>query len=175
MIKLIKQKKGLIKLYLKIALLLAGCIAWLYLIMSLTVWFNAHSVEFRSPLRSPVVIKLKIRSNFTKPELTNKDKILSRENGLLLWNVYGLESTFGDKDNCKNSGRVNGFGFGQSSKYWRCYKNLDDVLDDVEDWFVTQIPLKGIPNSLCFYNTGYNIRNCDYYQKYLQLTKTKWD
>lgn len=139
-------------------------------------WYDSHTVSFQVPWRSPVIIAPRqITATTSQPiayakPLTDKDAILSLPNGVMVWNIYGLESSYGNPklDSCRASGMYNGFGYGVTATTQHCYQSLAEVSALVDTW-LTEHKSMGISNELCYYNTGNNIRNCDYYQKYLKL------
>lgn len=171
------KRKGRAKRYFVLVALLAIIASGFYTTYKVNQFFEGHKLVFRTPIQSPImIIAREVQAPQTQAEviinpkdLSEKDLILSQPNGDLLWRVYGLESQFGKLDNCRKSGMFNGFGFKQHSKNWICYTSFKEVVSDVSDWFVDQLKTKSIPESLCFYNTGNQIKNCEYYQKYLQI------
>ena len=89
----------------------------------------------------------------------------------LVWKIYGLESSYGRNDGCKREGRgYNGFGFGWNNGQKPCYPTFDAVVAEVHAW-VESMQKQGynIPTMLCYYNVGKLVKNCGYYQLYLQL------
>lgn len=83
-----------------------------------------------------------------------------------------LESTFGKGDGCRAKGKFNGFGFGQpDSKMEKgegaCFNTFEEVVQKVDNWFTENLAKMNIKEALCRYNTGSQISNCDYVQRYL--------
>jgi len=101
--------------------------------------------------------------------LTDKELIMSKKNGAILWKVYGLESTWGKNDLCKRDGTVNGFGYGQNYSVWNCFDSLETVVNKVDAWFETKLKTYSLSESLCLYNSGNVTKSCDYYKNYLTL------
>ena len=76
--------------------------------------------------------------------------------------LYMLESTSGKNDGCKEEGKVNGFGFAQSSESnWVCYDTFEQVVSRVNDWFVERLSTNGnnLMEAICYYNTGIEYQN----------------
>jgi len=97
-----------------------------------------------------------------EPVTTNIDEIVSK--------VYRLESSRGKADSCKAKGMFNGFGFGVYGTRRSCFKSYEEVRQKVYDWFQDKIQ-KGYTKeeSLCVYNTGKKVSDCDYLTKYNEL------
>lgn len=127
-------------------------------------WFKAvkHMEEFwlREKLVTPVLA-------YT-PNLAEREEKALRAD--LVWDIYGLESTWGKNDGCLAKGLWNGFGFRQNSFEWVCYGSFEEVSGLVREW-VDTMRGKGytIPQLLCYYNQGRIQNDCPYYQKYLTL------
>jgi len=103
------------------------------------------------------------------PVRTDKEIIMSKTNGAILWKVYGLESTWGKNDLCKRDGTYNGFGYAQNYSVWSCFQSFEIVADKVDKWFTTKLKTYSLSESLCLYNTGNATKTCDYYKNYLSL------
>ena len=173
----VKKQKGRAKRYFILIALLALVGAGFYGAYKINQFFDSHKLVFQTPVQSPVlIVKREIpvaqatssEVVIDPKELSEKDLVLSQENGGLLWRVYGIESQFGKLDNCRKSGLFNGFGFKQNSKQWVCYKTFDEVVTAADQWFTDHKDM-GVPQSLCYYNLGQQVKNCDYYQKYLNI------
>lgn len=81
-----------------------------------------------------------------------------------------MESSGGHNDNCKLSGRYNGYGFAQNRYQWVCYISMSEVQTKVESWLENEAN-KGLtlPQLLCLYNRGIIENDCPYYEHYLEL------
>lgn len=126
---------------------------------------NTQSKAPSMPKKAPMVKKA-IKTTYK----TDKELILSKKHGELLWKVYGLESTWGKNDGCKLKGQFNGFGYGQNTSSWNCFDDLDTVATKVSAWFDKQFNA-GLSEAqaLCYYNLGIKEVNCFYYQNYLKI------
>lgn len=82
--------------------------------------------------------------------------------------IYVLESTSGLHDKCRQQGKFNGYGFGQTHDQNTCYNSHKEVLHDVEAWIATHESM-GLAQMLCYYNLGDGVEDCPYYQKFLNL------
>ena len=175
--------------------LLVGLYAALFLVSN---FFDEYKIVFQAPivLQLPVVIQKRYISTVSNPGVpknapnkgndvkktskpwyptvsdTDSEKalILAKKHGDLLWRVYGLESTWGKNDACKNSGKYNGFGYGQNTSSWNCFDSFEEVVEKVNTWFDKRFK-EGMAEApaLCYYNTGVKEVNCKYYQNYLTL------
>lgn len=100
---------------------------------------------------------------------TDKQIIMGKANGDILWKVYILESTRGKNDSCKDKGKFNGFGYGQSTKVWNCFDTFEEVAHKVSVWFDDKMATLSLEEALCYYNEGVVKKGCPYYQKYVSL------
>ena len=89
--------------------------------------------------------------------------------------IYFLESTSGQKDGCKDTGMVNGYGYRQNSGEWKCYPTFEQVTDKVNEWLEDRLAMNGnnLVEAICFYNKGIQGMNvCDYSENFMGvLTK----
>jgi len=82
--------------------------------------------------------------------------------------VYELETNSGKNgtdQGCHAKGLHNGYGFAPGS----CYESDAETGKLVEKWFEKQLKTKTLAQSLCFYNMGKVLDDCDYYQNYLKI------
>lgn len=88
--------------------------------------------------------------------------------------VHILESSGGKNDGCKKKGLINGYGYAQhgSGKVWTCFDSHTEVRALVEKWYSKRIPELGLSTALCYYNTGYKLQECPYYQNFLKVVKS---
>lgn len=123
----------------------------------------------------PMVVDTpKSSSNKIEPSkaLTEKDIILSKKHGEILWKIYGLESSWGRNDGCREQGKFNGFGYGQNSYVWNCFDSFEEVVEKVNNWFDKRLKENGndLAEALCYYNLGLERQiNCKYYQSFISL------
>lgn len=148
-------------------------------------WFDYNRLQFRSPIQSPILIEKRITkaeshvvevahasdSEALPPVIpkTRKEQVMARKNGAVLWRIYGLESTWGDRDSCLVSGKINGFGYGQNKSQWFCYDSFEVVLGKVEARVDELVGIYGLKRGLCMYNSGAATNGCTYYDNYLSL------
>lgn len=181
-----------------------GLLAGVVVMVILNGFFDKYRFRFQSPIilqapvileqRKPVVVEVikeiekPVASPSAKPqsylpkinsvyaeEPDAKTQVLARANGETLWKVYGLESSWGVNDSCKNKGMFNGFGYIPGN----CYDHFSDVLDRVERWFVEKLAEHDLPTAICGYNLGFgseHMKAClhqssdyPYYKNYLSL------
>lgn len=156
-------------------------------------WFNTHTIKWQSPIQTPVWIESRSVSelqagheviqeakainfdgaNFIRKDRadvgttgTSESKILGRHDiQLIVSRVYRLESSGGKNDSCRAKGTYNGYGFAPGT----CYKTHEIVEAKVTDWFNTKLQTLDLPTALCYYNIGYKVSDCTYYQNYLKL------
>lgn len=84
--------------------------------------------------------------------------------------VYELETNSGKNpantdQGCHQKGLHNGYGFAPGT----CYASDAETGKLVVKWFEKQLKTKTVAQSLCYYNTGYVLDDCDYYQNYLRI------
>lgn len=89
----------------------------------------------------------------------------------LMWGIYGKESTWGKADGCKNKGLFNGYGFRQNTREWKCFESFEEVSTEVENWLVANLAKfdNNINRTLCYYNKGLVLTDCDYSSDVLSL------
>lgn len=110
-----------------------------------------------------------IQAVYAMDKPSDKTIIMGKTNGDIVWKVYGLESSWGKNDGCKDNGKFNGFGYGQNTKVWNCFETFEEVAHKVSVWFETKMQTMSLSEALCLYNTGVQTKTCGYYQKYLSL------
>lgn len=116
--------------------------------------------------------KSKIEPTITPKPKTEKEIIFSKKYGEILWKIYGLESSWGRNDSCRNQGKYNGFGYGQNSYVWNCFDSFEEVVEKVNNWFDKRLKENGndLAEALCYYNLGLERQiNCKYYQSFISL------
>lgn len=113
-----------------------------------------------------------IELSITPKPKTEKEIIFSYKNGDILWKIYGLESSWGRNDGCREQGKYNGFGYGQNKYVWNCFNSFEEVVEKVNNWFEKRLKENGndLTEALCYYNTGLTKQvNCKYYQSFISL------
>ena len=189
--KPIKVKKGIVIGFLS-ALIVIAVFGLLALINS---FFNKHYFTFQTPIiiQSPILLhqrETEVASEIveiakaieptptpdpwyylpTDRTITNRE-IAQADNKYILWSVYRLESSRGKNDGCKNSGKFNGYGYGQSTFSWNCFDTFEEVTRLVDKWFNTR-KAEGytLSEAVCYYNTGIKQQSdCDYLTKFNSL------
>lgn len=157
----------------------------LYGLTRFNSWSKTHQIIWQSPiiLRTPVYIQtlpplepsvIKVSTPSATPiaspiPKTEKQLILAMKHGEILWKIYGLESTWGKNDGCRNNKRgYGGFGVMSGGKVV-CYPTFEQAVNRAEHWLVKMNVDKDLATALCTWNTGIKQPNCMYYQKYLSL------
>ena len=96
--------------------------------------------------------------------------------------VHQLESSGGINDRCKKHGLVNGYGYRQNKRSFKCYDNAEEVKAIVATWFSQKLidEKLPLPIALCGYNLGFrhpHLQECanqsdryPYYQNYLKIS-----
>ena len=152
-------------------------------------YWRTHQWKIQSPVifQTPVIIKkLKPQAQLvspvvkdTKPSkkaeikpnlpITEEELVKGMKHGEVLWKVYGLESTWGRNDYCRNNNL--GFaGYGVLNEgAIVCYDSFKKATERAEYWLVKNGVEKDIATALCTWNTGVRQPNCNYYQDYLSL------
>lgn len=84
--------------------------------------------------------------------------------------IFTLESSRGVNDGCRDKGLYNGYGFMQSTFYWNCYSNQEEVVNLVTNW-VQDKRDKGFSTAeiYCYYNVGIKENDCPYYRNAISL------
>ena len=70
---------------------------------------------------------------------------------------------------CEHLGMSNEYGYGGMEKKI-CFRNHKEATAMVHLWFNTQLETKTLEQSICYYNTGRPIDDCEYLRKYILLT-----
>lgn len=84
--------------------------------------------------------------------------------------IFQLESSSGRNDGCKKQGLVNGYGYRQNTRSFKCYDNQVEVRNIVIGWFRNHLENgMDIATALCYYNTGHKVNDCNYYKNYQKL------
>ena len=102
----------------------------------------------------------------TKPK-TERELIMTKKHGEILWKIYGLESTWGKNDICRPT-KFAGFGV-MNEEQVICYDTFEKAVDRAEYWLTNLGVDKDLATALCTWNTGIRQPNCFYYQNYLSL------
>ena len=102
-----------------------------------------------------------LHQEYAKPSLVSQTAILKR--------IYQLESSSGRNDKCRQSGKYNGYGFGQNTFTWNCFNSPEEVETKVVTWFEENLKTLSMEQALCKYNTGYAHSTCPYSWKYASL------
>lgn len=88
--------------------------------------------------------------------------------------IFQLESSSGRNDGCKREGLVNGYGYRQNSRSRKCYDNQTEVRNIVIGWFKKHLESgMDLATTVCYYNTGYKINTCNYYNNYININLAK--
>lgn len=174
----------------KIAMLAVIVAALFYGVYQADRWFDSHTLEFRSPIQSPVLIKARVSkadspivhtaqaaetaAPAVEPEVKpigDNEVIAQAKYRTIISRVYQLESSSGRNDKCVRKGKgVNGLGYGQRINVDNCYSSFEAVVADVDKWFEKRFAEgMDIPTAICYYNLGKKLSTCDYYQNYLSL------
>lgn len=119
--------------------------------------------------RTPVIIQnpiYKIKSNVGVIKTVNKNKSVVFDVGKIADQIYKWESSSGKNDACRNMGMYNGYGFGQDSKNFLCFKTPEEVRLKVIEWLTKNIDNGNIEEALCYYNRGIRQNGCSYALKF---------
>jgi len=129
--------------------------------------FSVSAPKAQAALDKPLVVVNKTASS--SATLTPDQQIIySFPHGDELWQIYGLESSFGKNDGCKARGLYNGFGFRQNSSEWVCYATFKEAVSNVNAWIEQH---KNLPlgQQLCLYNRGTDEPTCEYARNFLKI------
>mgnify|MGYP001559570464 CR=1 FL=1 len=150
-------------------------------------FYNSHT--FRSPIifQNPIPLKVnKIISPVASPSAkttmipvayaqeVETPQIEASSNEIdynqVAYRIFGLESTWGKNDGCKTKGLgFNGYGYRQNSFEWVCYPTQEEVRQHVINRIKELTVDMDLETALCYYNTGYKVKGCNYYKNYLSI------
>jgi len=130
-------------------------------------WFDTWKMDFQSPIRNFIIITP--RETSVKHSVIKEAEAAKPDMDEILTKVYTLESTGGKNDGCTRKGQFNGYGYAQNKSSWICFDTHTHVTERVATWFANHLKELDLSTALCFYNTGYKVNNCTYYQNYLKL------
>lgn len=68
---------------------------------------------------------------------------------------------------CKSKGMSNEFGYRAGEGF--CFPNHDVAVETVKDWLYRSLQVRGVPETLCRYNIGTPVDNCEYANKFMSL------
>lgn len=87
------------------------------------------------------------------------------------YRIYGLESSYGLHDGCRDKGEFNGFGYRQNKSEWVCYPTFQEAADNVDQWLVEKLDNEHLKlgEALCLYNQGSENSLCRYASNFLNL------
>src|SRR3990167_7832872 len=134
--------------------MLSDIVCWLICAKVIT-----QTYETPKQATTTIATQGELHQEYAKSSIIPQTAILKR--------IYQLESSGGKNDRCRQQGKWNGYGFGQSAFSWNCYQSLQEVENHVSRWFEENLKTKTLSQALCYYNTGYVHDWCPYYEKYL--------
>lgn len=84
--------------------------------------------------------------------------------------IQMLESSGGKNDEkCHRIGGHNSYGYAQGSGRNMCLNSDEDVRELVRGWFRDKLKVYSLEQSVCLYNLGLAVDNCQYLTKFKQL------
>lgn len=99
---------------------------------------------------------------------SEKEIIMASKHGEILYKIWGLESSWGRNDGCRDEGKFGGFGIMSEGKVM-CYDTFEKSVERAEYWLTKLGVDKDMAKALCLWNTGVVMVNCSYYQAFLTL------
>lgn len=147
----------------------------LFAFIRVCMFFDAYSIKWQLPFRTPVTITkrpvekihsplaVEAKDRKTSPTptpiikiMTEKELVLSTKHGEQLWKIYQLESQRGKEDWCRNNNLgYGGFGIKVDNKIV-CYPTFQKAVERAEYWIVDMGIDKNLVNALCTWNLGFN-------------------
>lgn len=123
-------------------------------------------VKYFTPVLEKLIVARPVLAY--SPDLASRSEKSLRDD--LVWDIYGLESTWGKNDGCRAQGKYNGFGLGWYGGKKPCFNTFAEASNAVHAW-VQSMQEQGYDTAtlLCYYNTGKLISDCEYFNKYLTL------
>lgn len=159
--KYLKAVWNFIKLIWKMRFILPPAIAilallWLTAFYWMEAWWMKEKIVTVPHIKYARTAQAK-DPEYNIPEIVNK--------------VHILESSGGKRDGCLAKDKINGYGYAQhgSGKVWNCFKTHEEVRTLVEKWFTEKLETMSLPEALCYYNKGLMVKDCKYYQDFLNL------
>lgn len=156
-------------------------------------YWRTHSWKFQSPVifQTPVIIKevkpqaqkalvpeidsklqgsAKLEPKITTVPKSEEQIVKEMKHGEVLWKVYGLESTWGRADYCRNNNLgYAGYGVLNEGKIV-CYESFAKATERAEFWLVKNgLEEKPLANVLCIWNQGVDTNECNYVKSYMSL------
>ena len=124
-----------------------------------------------SPVASPSAKTTMIRKVYAQEIEKPQEEASSIEidYSLVANGIFGLESTWGKNDGCRNKGLYNGYGYRQNSFEWVCYETQEEVRGHVISRIKELTKTMDLETAMCYYNTGHKTKGCKYYQNYLSI------
>ena len=122
--------------------------------------FNGSEFISPQPLDELNIVKpVEAKEKPSKPTydidaIVSKVRVLESSNG-----TAGLALT------CKKLGMSNEYGYAPP----KCYDSHEQLTQIVYNWFDKRLDNMGLAGSLCYYNKGLLLDDCEYYQKFLEL------
>ncbi len=156
------------------------------LLWSINLWSKFHNVGLRLPVEfyAPLTIT-KIEQPFNNQHFSTKstknpselDKvglIYGAGLGEIVAKVWKLESTGGKAERghhqfCNDLEKTNEFGFFKNGNRFHCFDSFEESVQDVTNWFKSNLEELPLPVALCYYNTGNLQSDCKYWQDYKKL------
>lgn len=166
-----------------------------YIISGISSWFDQYrivshqilEVKISSPFTieprmvSPVVTPEASASAMPKPEEQSSVKgiklasVKAQEPSLidqLASYIHLAESTRGKATTglavtCRGKGMSNEYGYRALEGF--CFDNEAQAIDTVKDWLYRSLQVRGVPETLCRYNTGHAVEDCEYANTFLEL------
>lgn len=174
--------------------ILLGLFLSFYSFYKVSKFYDKHKVNFKFPvevkLHFPITIsdrtkilpknahqspkkadEINLPSVTPTPRLrSEKEIILSMKHGNVLWKIYGLETSYGKNDYCRNNGLgYGGFGVMHAGQII-CYDSFAKATERAEYWLTNLGVDKNLVSALCMWNLGQQgLVNCVYYQHYLSM------
>lgn len=186
-----KRKSNIKRTLIKTAIVLTILVSAItYGTYQVSRWFEKNTIKWQSPIQTPVWIEPReqpaSRHDVIKEAeakeidfsgatfIQKQDETTAKPDQALplqdiVYKVYRLESSAGVNDGCRAKGLFNGYGYRQNKREWKCFGSHEEVTKYVTDLFAERIPKMGLSTALCYYQSGYKVADCEYYQKFLAL------
>lgn len=120
-----------------------------------------YALVMSKGLLEPKIVIIEVSQAKTASKIEVREE--QKDNSLLMYKIYRLESSAGLNDSCKAQGKINGYGYAQNVSSWKCFDSLEEVESLVDNW-INEHKAQGLTEDeiLCHYNVGTITDNCAY-------------
>lgn len=130
--------------------------------------YRIEAIDTKTATKSAVGSKNAVILAPTPVVRTDKEIIMANRHGEILYKIWGLESSWGRNDGCRDEGKFGGFGV-MSSGEVVCYESFEKSVERADYWLTKLGVDKDLDKALCQWNTGTAQSMCNYSIAYHNL------